>query len=134
MIPKIDDKPTMLIAGPGAGKTTDMVERIVEAIPELRPNRVLAAIFIIQKSRTVDALELQGSHPVHRVEPSLCLFDSLRIYWFPLRKSGGGKLFGQILYHTRLPKGHIYLHNILGQLCTFGKRAQDKNFVVAGFS
>jgi len=34
----------MLIAGPGAGKTTDMVERIVEAIPELRPNRILAAI------------------------------------------------------------------------------------------
>lgn len=44
MIPKITDKPTMLIAGPGAGKTTDMVERIVEAIPELRPNRILAAI------------------------------------------------------------------------------------------
>lgn len=44
MIPKISEKPTMLIAGPGAGKTTDMVERIVEAIPELRPNRVLAAI------------------------------------------------------------------------------------------
>ena len=44
MIPQITEKPTMLIAGPGAGKTTDMVERIVEAIPELRPNRVLAAI------------------------------------------------------------------------------------------
>ncbi len=44
MIPKITEKPTMLIAGPGAGKTTDMVERIVEAIPALRPNRILAAI------------------------------------------------------------------------------------------
>jgi len=44
MIPKITEKPTMLIAGPGAGKTTDMVVRIVEAIPELRPNRILAAI------------------------------------------------------------------------------------------
>ncbi len=44
MIPKITEKPTMLIAGPGAGKTTDMVDRLVEAIPELRPNRILAAI------------------------------------------------------------------------------------------
>ena len=44
MIPKIIEKPTMLIAGPGAGKTTDMVERIAEAIPELRHNRILAAI------------------------------------------------------------------------------------------
>ena len=44
MIPQITEKPTMLIAGPGAGKTTDMVARIVEAIPELRPNRILAAI------------------------------------------------------------------------------------------
>jgi len=44
MIPQITEKPTMLIAGPGAGKTTDMVARIVEVIPELRPNRILAAI------------------------------------------------------------------------------------------
>ena len=44
MIPKINEKPTMMIAGPGAGKTTDMVTRIVEAIPELKPNRILAAI------------------------------------------------------------------------------------------
>ena len=34
----------MMIAGPGAGKTTDMVTRIVEAIPELKSNRILAAI------------------------------------------------------------------------------------------
>jgi DNA helicase-2/ATP-dependent DNA helicase PcrA len=44
MIATIEDKPTMVIAGPGAGKTHDMVNRIVEAIPDLRPNRVLAAI------------------------------------------------------------------------------------------
>lgn len=44
MIPKITEKPTMKIAGPGAGKTTDMVDRIVEVIPELKPNRILAAI------------------------------------------------------------------------------------------
>lgn len=44
MIPKINVKPVMMIAGPGAGKTTDMVGRIVEALPELKPNRVLAAI------------------------------------------------------------------------------------------
>lgn len=44
MIPKITEKPTMMIAGPGAGKTTDMVDRIVEVIPELKPNRILAAI------------------------------------------------------------------------------------------
>jgi DNA helicase-2/ATP-dependent DNA helicase PcrA len=44
MIPKITEKPTMMLAGPGAGKTTDMVTRIVEAIPELKPNRILAAI------------------------------------------------------------------------------------------
>ena len=44
MIPEINEKPTMMIAGPGAGKTYEMVERIVEAIPELKPNRILAAI------------------------------------------------------------------------------------------
>ena len=44
MIPKIEDKPTLMIAGPGAGKTHDMVDRIVGAIPDLRPNRILAAI------------------------------------------------------------------------------------------
>lgn len=37
-------KPTLVIAGPGAGKTYDMVKRIVEAIPQLDPTRVLAAI------------------------------------------------------------------------------------------
>lgn len=44
MIPKIAEKPTMVIAGPGAGKTHDMVKRIVDAIPDLKPNRILAAI------------------------------------------------------------------------------------------
>ncbi|MGB2804918.1 MAG: UvrD-helicase domain-containing protein [Candidatus Zixiibacteriota bacterium] len=44
MIPKIKDKPTMVIAGPGAGKTHDMVHKVLEAIPSLKPNRVLAAI------------------------------------------------------------------------------------------
>jgi DNA helicase-2/ATP-dependent DNA helicase PcrA len=44
MIPKITEKPMMLIAGPGAGKTTDMVTRIIQSIPKLRSNRILAAI------------------------------------------------------------------------------------------
>jgi DNA helicase-2/ATP-dependent DNA helicase PcrA len=44
MIPTIRDKPTLMIAGPGAGKTYDMVEKIVEAIADLKPNRILAAI------------------------------------------------------------------------------------------
>ena len=44
MIPKIKEKPTMVIAGPGAGKTYGMVEKIVEAIPSIKPNRILAAI------------------------------------------------------------------------------------------
>jgi DNA helicase-2/ATP-dependent DNA helicase PcrA len=44
MIPKIKDKPTMVIAGPGAGKTHEMVSRIVGTIKYLRPNRILAAI------------------------------------------------------------------------------------------
>lgn len=44
MIPKINEKPTMVIAGSGAGKTHDMVSHIVDAIPALKPNRILAAI------------------------------------------------------------------------------------------
>ena len=44
MIPKINKKPTMMIAGPGAGKTFEMVNKIVEAVPDLKPNRILAAI------------------------------------------------------------------------------------------
>ena len=44
MIPKIKEKPKMVIAGPGAGKTYDMVEQIVQAIPSIKPNRILAAI------------------------------------------------------------------------------------------
>jgi DNA helicase II / ATP-dependent DNA helicase PcrA len=37
-------KPTLVIAGPGAGKTHDMVDRIVKALPSLHPCRYLAAI------------------------------------------------------------------------------------------
>jgi len=44
MIPKVKDKPKIVIAGPGAGKTHDMVNRIIEAMPDLKPNRILAAI------------------------------------------------------------------------------------------
>jgi len=38
------DKPTLVVAGPGAGKTYSMVNEIVVAIDELRPHRHLAAI------------------------------------------------------------------------------------------
>jgi len=38
------DKPVLVIAGPGAGKTYDMVSKVLQAIPNLRPNRILAAI------------------------------------------------------------------------------------------
>jgi DNA helicase-2/ATP-dependent DNA helicase PcrA len=44
MIPKINEKPTVLIAGAGAGKTHDMVSKIVHALGSLRSNRILAAI------------------------------------------------------------------------------------------
>lgn len=41
---KTKKKPVLVIAGPGAGKTHDMVDRIMEAIPCLEPYRILAAI------------------------------------------------------------------------------------------
>lgn len=37
-------KPTLVIAGPGAGKTTQLVREIQRLLPTLQPNRVLAAI------------------------------------------------------------------------------------------
>jgi ATP-dependent DNA helicase UvrD/PcrA len=37
-------KPTLVIAGPGAGKTRDMVERMLEKLPALHPSRYMAAI------------------------------------------------------------------------------------------
>lgn len=37
-------KPTLVIAGPGAGKTYNMVKHVAEAIPQLDPSRVLAVI------------------------------------------------------------------------------------------
>ena len=44
MIDRIREKPVLVIAGPGAGKTYDMVSRVVEVLPALSPNRVLAVI------------------------------------------------------------------------------------------
>ena len=41
---KIKEKPVLVIAGPGAGKTYDMVSEIVEVLPNLKANRVLAVI------------------------------------------------------------------------------------------
>ncbi|MCE5339977.1 MAG: ATP-dependent helicase [Planctomycetaceae bacterium] len=41
---KTKNKPVLVIAGPGAGKTYDMVDRIMDAIPHLQPHRILAAI------------------------------------------------------------------------------------------
>ncbi|MBN8573871.1 MAG: UvrD-helicase domain-containing protein [Candidatus Kapabacteria bacterium] len=38
------EKPTLVIAGAGSGKTTNMVKKIVESLPELEPYRFLAAI------------------------------------------------------------------------------------------
>lgn len=38
------EKPTLVIAGAGSGKTTNMVKKIVECLPELEPHRFLAAI------------------------------------------------------------------------------------------
>jgi DNA helicase II / ATP-dependent DNA helicase PcrA len=38
------NKPELVIAGPGAGKTHDMVDRIIGALPSLSPSRYLAAI------------------------------------------------------------------------------------------
>ncbi|MHA1381917.1 MAG: UvrD-helicase domain-containing protein [Candidatus Helarchaeota archaeon] len=43
-IQKIKGKPKIVIAGPGAGKTHDMVIKIIELLPQLKPNRILAAI------------------------------------------------------------------------------------------
>ena len=40
----LTQKPTVVIAGPGAGKTCQMVARIADAIPRLSPVRFLAAI------------------------------------------------------------------------------------------
>jgi DNA helicase-2/ATP-dependent DNA helicase PcrA len=37
-------KPKLVVAGPGAGKTHGMVDRIIEALPSLNPCRYLAAI------------------------------------------------------------------------------------------
>lgn len=37
-------KPTIIIAGPGAGKTHNMVEKIIKALPELSPCRYMAVI------------------------------------------------------------------------------------------
>jgi len=36
--------PRLIIAGAGSGKTTDMVEEIMSALPSLNRNRVLATI------------------------------------------------------------------------------------------
>lgn len=44
MINKIKEKPKIIIAGPGAGKTHDMVLKIIDLLPKLKPNRTLAAI------------------------------------------------------------------------------------------
>ena len=41
---KIKEKPVLVIAGPGAGKTYDVVSEVVEVLPNLKPNRVLAVI------------------------------------------------------------------------------------------
>ncbi len=41
---KSNKKPVLVIAGPGAGKTHDMVDQILEAIPGLEAHRILAAI------------------------------------------------------------------------------------------
>lgn len=38
------EKPTLVIAGPGAGKTHNMVNKIVQVMPILQPNRTLAVI------------------------------------------------------------------------------------------
>lgn len=39
-----DLKPRLVVAGPGAGKTTELVHEIRRRLPTLQPNRVLAAI------------------------------------------------------------------------------------------
>lgn len=41
---KTKKKPILVIAGPGAGKTHDMVDRVMEAIPSLKSHRILAVI------------------------------------------------------------------------------------------
>ncbi len=38
------EKPTLVIAGPGSGKTTNMVKEIIKCLPALEPHRFLAAI------------------------------------------------------------------------------------------
>lgn len=38
------DKPTLVIAGAGSGKTTNMVREILKCLPQLEPHRFLAAI------------------------------------------------------------------------------------------
>lgn len=41
---EVQQKPTLVIAGPGAGKTWQMVDHVARAIPNLKTNRVLAVI------------------------------------------------------------------------------------------
>lgn len=36
--------PTLVIAGPGSGKTTDMVDEIISVLPSLMPHRMLATV------------------------------------------------------------------------------------------
>lgn len=43
MIEKVA-KPRLVIAGPGAGKTYDMVNEVANAVSQLNPNRTLAVI------------------------------------------------------------------------------------------
>lgn len=44
MVRLVAEKPKLVVAGPGAGKTYNMVSRILEVIPSLNPCRYLAAI------------------------------------------------------------------------------------------
>lgn len=44
MIQKVKEKPTLVIAGPGAGKTYNMVDQIIQIMPYLSSHRILAAI------------------------------------------------------------------------------------------
>ncbi len=74
MIPEINEKPTMMIAGPGAGKTYEMVERIVEAIPELKPNRILAAITFTNAA--TDSIKRRLEEQIH-IPPNVRHLENL---------------------------------------------------------
>jgi len=52
--------PTLVVAGPGSGKTTDMVGEIIAVLPKLLPNRILATVTYTNSA--ADTIKRRLSH------------------------------------------------------------------------